>query len=186
MAGMDLRELAMDLRSGTLTPAAHVEHVLSMLDGAGNLVVGRDDEAALAEAQTATEEIRSGRWRGPLHGVAIAVKDNVDVAGLPTRCGSAVLADAGPALADAEVVARLRAAGAIVVAKSHCHESPTGPPGMSVSMGLRPTRGTPNESPVDPPRAQRPWWRWARWLWLSAPTPGAACGCPPRSAGWWG
>jgi len=145
MAGMDLRELAMDLRSGTLTPVQHIEHVLSMLDGAGNLVVCRDDEAALAQAQAATEEIRSGGWRGPLHGVAIAVKDNVDVAGLPTRCGSAVFAGAGPALADAEVVARLRAAGAIVVAKSHCHEFAYGPTGDVSVDG-------PAANPWDPER----------------------------------
>ncbi|MDQ2723146.1 MAG: amidase [Actinomycetota bacterium] len=126
---MDLRELAMDLRSGTLTPVQHIERVLSTLDGAGNLVVGRDDSGALAQAHTATAEIGSGAWRGPLHGVAIAVKDNIDVAGMPTRCGSAVFADAAPALADAEVVARLRAAGAIVVAKSHCHEFAYGPTG---------------------------------------------------------
>lgn len=122
MTALSLRELAMDLRSGTVTPVQHVEQVLSSLDRAGNLVSARADEAALAQARTATEEISSGAWRGPLHGVAIAVKDNIDVAGLPTRCGSAVLADAPPAAVDAEVVARLRAAGAIVVAKSHCHE----------------------------------------------------------------
>ena len=53
---------------------------------------------------------------GPLRGVPVAVKDLIDVAGTPTRCGSAVLADAPPAGQDAEVVARLRAAGALIVA----------------------------------------------------------------------
>ncbi|MEO9222315.1 MAG: amidase, partial [Mycobacteriaceae bacterium] len=126
---MDLRELAMNLRSGGLTPRQHVQQVLDGLDSAGNLVASRHDEAALAQAETAGAEIRRGAWRGPLHGVAIVVKDNIDVAGMPTRCGSAVLADAAPAPADAEVVARLRAAGAIVVAKAHCHEFAYGPTG---------------------------------------------------------
>ncbi len=126
---MDLRELAMDLRSGGLTPVQHVQRVLAALDGAGNLVASRNDEVALAQAETADAEIRDAAWRGPLHGVAIAVKDNIDVAGMPTRCGSTLLADAGPATTDAEVVARLRAGGAIVVAKSHCHEFAYGPTG---------------------------------------------------------
>jgi aspartyl-tRNA(Asn)/glutamyl-tRNA(Gln) amidotransferase subunit A len=131
---MDLRELAMDLRSGALTPTAHVEQALSAMDAlAGtphaNLVVGRDDARARRDARRAEEEIAAGRWLGPLHGVAVAVKDNIDVEGLPTRAGSAVYADAAPATADAEVVARLRAAGAVVVAKTHLHELAYGPTG---------------------------------------------------------
>ena len=142
---MDLRELAMDLRSGGLTPVQHVQRVLAALDGAGNLVACRNDGAALTQARTADEEIRNGAWRGPLHGVAIAVKDNIDVAGMPTRCGSAVLADAGPATTDAEVVARLRAAGAVVVAKAHCHEFAYGPTGDVNVDG-------PAANPCDPSR----------------------------------
>jgi len=145
MVGMDLRDVAMDLRSGALTPVQHVEQVLAALEGTGNLVVTRDDAAALAQARTATEEIGSGDWRGPLHGVAIVVKDNIDVAGLPTRCGSALLAEAAPATEDAEVVARLRTAGAIVVAKSHCHEFAYGPTGDVSADG-------PAANPHDPSR----------------------------------
>lgn len=148
MAGMtaiDLRELAMALRSGAVSPVQHVQQTLSMLGGAGNLVAARDDEAVLRQAAIAGDEIRSGAWRGPLHGVAIAVKDNIDVAGLPTRCGSVVLAGATPATADAEVVARLRAAGAIVVAKSHCHEFAYGPTGDVSADG-------PAVNPWDPAR----------------------------------
>ncbi|MGH3973931.1 MAG: amidase [Pseudonocardiaceae bacterium] len=66
---------------------------------------------------------------GPLSGWPVAVKDVIDVAGLPTRCGSAVLAGAAPARHDADVVARLRAAGAVVVAKTHTHEFAYGPTG---------------------------------------------------------
>jgi len=145
MSAMDLRELAMDMRSGGLTSLQHVQQVLAALDGAGNLVAFRDDEAALAEARVAGAEISAGAWRGPLHGVAIAVKDNIDVAGMPTRCGSAVLADAPAASTDAEVVARLRAAGAIVVAKSHCHEFAYGPTGDVSVDG-------PAANPWDPER----------------------------------
>lgn len=82
---------------------------------------------------------------GPLGGMPVAVKDLIDVAGLPTRCGSAVLADAAPARADAAVVARLRAAGAVVVAKTHTHEFAYGPTGDVAAEG-------PCHNPHDPER----------------------------------
>ncbi len=150
MVRVELRDLALDLRSRALTPTAHVAAVLAGLDAlAGtphaNLVVARDDERARADARTADEEIAAGHWRGPLHGVAVAVKDNIDVAGLPTRGGSHVLDDVAPAAADAEVVARLRAAGAVVVAKTHLHELAYGPTG-AVSAG------GPARHPTDPSR----------------------------------
>ena len=77
----------------------------------------------------------SAPCRGPLSGWPVAVKDIIDVAGMPTRCGSAVLADAGPARDDAAVVARLRAAGAVVVAKTHTHEFAYGPTGDVAAEG---------------------------------------------------
>ena len=82
---------------------------------------------------------------GPLRGVPVAVKDLIDVAGTPTRCGSAVLADAPPAGQDAEVVARLRAAGALIVAKTHTHEFGYGPTGDIAAQG-------PCRNPHDPQR----------------------------------
>ncbi|MGH4019660.1 MAG: amidase, partial [Pseudonocardiaceae bacterium] len=72
---------------------------------------------------------------GPLGGMPVAVKDMIDVAGLPTRCGSTVRADAEPAGADAAVVARLRAAGAVMVAKTHTHEFAYGPTGDVAAEG---------------------------------------------------
>ena len=80
---------------------------------------------------------------GPLSGMPVAVKDLIDVAGVPTRCGSAVLADAAPAREDAAVVARLRAAGAVVVAKTHTHEFGYGPTGDVAVEG-------PCRNPHDP------------------------------------
>ena len=150
MGRMDLRELAMDLRSGALTPSAHVEQALAALDAlAGtphaNLVVARDDARARTSARRAEEEIAAGRWLGPLHGVAVAVKDNIDVEGVPTRAGSGIFAGAAPAAADAEVVARLRAAGAVVVAKTHLHELAYGPTGAVSVDG-------PAAHPQDPSR----------------------------------
>jgi aspartyl-tRNA(Asn)/glutamyl-tRNA(Gln) amidotransferase subunit A len=75
--------------------------------------------------------------------VAIGVKDIIDVQGVPTRCGSNVLADARPADVDSAVVARLRAAGAIIVAKLHTHEFAYGPTGDVAAQG-------PCRNPHDP------------------------------------
>ncbi|MGH3910919.1 MAG: amidase [Pseudonocardiaceae bacterium] len=82
---------------------------------------------------------------GPLGGMPVAVKDMIDVAGLPTRCGSAVRAGAEPAREDAAVVAALRAAGAVVVAKTHTHEFAYGPTGDVAAEG-------PCRNPHDPRR----------------------------------
>lgn len=137
---MSLREIARQLATGETTATEHVRATLAALDGLigtpwENLVAARDDAAALAAAARADAAIAAGDWIGPLHGVAVAVKDNIDVAGLPTRCGSAVLADAPPAAADARIVARLREAGAIVVAKAHLHEFAYGPTGAVNASG---------------------------------------------------
>lgn len=72
-----------------------------------------DRQAALDEA----EALDRGPIRGPLHGVPLGVKDIVDVAGLPTRLGSE-LTPSAPAARDAPLVARLRAAGAVVLGKT--------------------------------------------------------------------
>jgi Asp-tRNA(Asn)/Glu-tRNA(Gln) amidotransferase A subunit family amidase len=142
----DLREISMAIRARQLSP---VEHVRAALDALAadpfNLVVELNADRALAEAFALTEELARGGWRGPLHGVALGVKDLFDVAGLPTRCGSAVFADAAPAAEDAVAVARLRAAGAVVVAKLHTQEFAHGPTGDVSASG-------PARNPHDPTR----------------------------------
>ncbi len=86
-----------------------------------------DEEAALAEARLATDQIASGRGRGPLHGVPVGIKDIIDVAGLPTTCHSRIMAG-HIARRDAAVVSRLRAAGAIILGKLSTHEFAIGGP----------------------------------------------------------
>jgi aspartyl-tRNA(Asn)/glutamyl-tRNA(Gln) amidotransferase subunit A len=78
-------------------------------------------ESAVAEARAAESEISRGEWRGPLHGIPIAIKDLIDTAGVRTTAGSELYKDRVPAQ-DAEVVRRLRQAGAVILGKNNLHE----------------------------------------------------------------
>ncbi|MCA9878703.1 MAG: amidase, partial [Thermomicrobiales bacterium] len=83
-------------------------------------------DAARAGARQAEAEIRAGLDRGPLHGMPVGIKDIFDVVGLPTRCGSAARAGAGPAASDAASVAALRAGGAVLLGKTVTQEYAAG------------------------------------------------------------
>src|SRR5579883_1480836 len=78
-------------------------------------------EQATAQARAMEAEIAKGRTRGPLHGIPIGLKDLFDTAGVRTTCASAIFADRVPA-EDAEVVARLKRAGAVLIGKQNMHE----------------------------------------------------------------
>jgi Asp-tRNAAsn/Glu-tRNAGln amidotransferase A subunit and related amidases len=67
-------------------------------------------DSALAEARAAEEEIHRGHWKGPLHGIPLALKDLLDTAGVRTTAASGLFKDRVPT-EDAEVVRRLKAAG---------------------------------------------------------------------------
>ncbi len=82
-------------------------------------------EKALAQAKTLADEQAAGRIRGPLHGIPIGIKDSIDTAGVRTTAASAVYEYRFPA-EDAEVVRRLRAAGAILIGKLNMHEFDAG------------------------------------------------------------
>ena len=78
-------------------------------------------DSALAQALEADAEIHAGRWRGPLHGIPIGLKDLIDTAGVKTTCGSALFAERVPT-EDAEVVRRLKNAGAVLIGKQNLQE----------------------------------------------------------------
>jgi aspartyl-tRNA(Asn)/glutamyl-tRNA(Gln) amidotransferase subunit A len=78
-------------------------------------------DSALAQAREAEAEISSGNWRGPLHGIPIGLKDLIDTAGVKTTCGSAMFAARVPT-EDADVVQRLKSAGAVLVGKQNMQE----------------------------------------------------------------
>ena len=99
-------------------------------------------QAARSAADAADARMRAGITLGPLDGAIISIKDLFDVAGEPTRAGSKVLVDAPPASIDAPVVRRLRAGGAVIVAKTNMVEF------AFSGIGLNPHYGTPG-NPAD-------------------------------------
>ena len=78
-------------------------------------------ESALADARRAEEEIKRRGWRGPLHGIPIGLKDLIDTVGVRTTAASALFKDRVPA-EDAEIVLRLKKAGAVLIGKQNLHE----------------------------------------------------------------
>ena len=115
--------LAKEIRAGTLSPINLAEKSLARIRS-------RDDqyqsfihvsESVLDDADTAEREIRSGNWKGPLHGIPMAVKDNYLTADMPTNAGTKC-SDISFPQEDSNTVARLRAAGAVLVGKTRLHE----------------------------------------------------------------
>jgi amidase len=112
------------VRESALSPVELVEAHLRQIAGVNpaiNAFVTVCADQARAEARRAESAVKRGQPLGLLHGVPVTVKDSFDVAGLPTRAGSRLRPDT-PATADAPVVARLRAAGAIVLGKTNTPE----------------------------------------------------------------
>ena len=120
LAFAPIRELGRMLRAGETTPTALTEYFLDRLDTVGrrlNAVVTLTRERALDEARVAERELRAGHDRGPLHGIPYGAKDLCATAPpYPTSWGAAPLRDQQFAH-DATAIARLRAAGAVLVAK---------------------------------------------------------------------
>jgi aspartyl-tRNA(Asn)/glutamyl-tRNA(Gln) amidotransferase subunit A len=86
-----------------------------------NAFITVNGEQAMADARAMEAEQQRGQWRGPLHGIPIALKDNIDTAGIRTTAASELFKDRVPS-ADAEVARRLKAAGAILLGKLNMHE----------------------------------------------------------------
>ena len=124
-----IEELAARLRARTLSPVELCRVLLARaerLEPRLNAFITLAPERVLAEARVAEAELLAGRVRGPLHGVPVAVKDLCWTRGERTTGGSKILADFVPD-EDASVVARLRAAGAIMFGKTNTPEFAYGP-----------------------------------------------------------
>jgi len=135
--GVPLAALAERLRTGGTDPVELTRRSLAAIEESQavlNAFVTVDHDGALAAAERARDELARGVDRGPLHGVPVAVKDLVDTAGLVTTMGSRHFAGHVPD-ADAEVVTRLREAGAVLVGKTTMHEFAYGPTGDRAANG---------------------------------------------------
>ena len=130
-----------DLASGRVTARALAEACLERIaapGGEGGRTFLRHDPAATRAMADAADSLRrTGRAPGPLSGIPVSVKDLFDVAGEPTPAGSAVLAAAPPATAHAPAVARVLAAGMVLVGRTNMTEF------AFSGLGLNPHHGTP-------------------------------------------
>jgi aspartyl-tRNA(Asn)/glutamyl-tRNA(Gln) amidotransferase subunit A len=121
---LEISAVAPLLRERRLSPVELTDAYLDRiqrLDPSLNTYIRVMPDQARAAARQAEREIADGGWRGPLHGVPIGIKDLFDVAGVPTTMGSSILRDNVPD-ADATVVSRLKAAGAVILGKQNLHE----------------------------------------------------------------
>jgi aspartyl-tRNA(Asn)/glutamyl-tRNA(Gln) amidotransferase subunit A len=121
---MDIAQAARLIRSGDLSPGDLVRSYLQQIeriDPRLNAFITVMQERAEERALFLEAELANGKWRGPLHGIPVALKDNIDTAGVRTTAASAVYQNRVPD-EDAEVVRRLEEAGAIILGKLNMHE----------------------------------------------------------------
>src|SRR5947209_8996057 len=121
---LSLSEASQLVRSKKVSPVELTHECLNRIERLNpklNAFITVTADSALAEARQAEAEIAHDGWRGPLHGIPIALKDLVDTAGVRTTAGSGLFKDRIPTQ-DAEIVRRLKAAGAVFLGKLNLHE----------------------------------------------------------------
>lgn len=124
LAALTLAEAAARVRAGSVTPTQLTEACLARIQTYNpklNAFITVLRDQAMAQARALDAEQRAGKLRGPLHGIPVALKDNVDTAGIRTTAASAVFDDRIPQQ-DAEVTRRLKEAGAVLIGKTNLHE----------------------------------------------------------------
>jgi aspartyl-tRNA(Asn)/glutamyl-tRNA(Gln) amidotransferase subunit A len=134
---VSLRDLAAAIRDRTESPVALSEWCLQRVLDANprlNAFITVTADLARAQAREAEREIASGRWRGPLHGVSVAVKDFYDTAGVRTTAGASMFANRVPT-EDAVMVKHLREAGAVLVGKTNMHRLGMGTTSLESDFG---------------------------------------------------
>jgi len=124
ICALDLEELGSSLRDGRVSPVEVIQAYLERIDALDetlNAYITVTGDQALADARRCEEEIVRGDYRGPLHGVPVALKDLYDTVGVRTTAASRIYAERVPD-EDATSVVRLRAAGAVLIGKTNLHE----------------------------------------------------------------
>src|SRR5215471_19328232 len=140
LTGLSLNEASKLIRSKRVSPIELTQACLARIERLNpklNAFITVTGDSAVAEARAAETEIQRGHWRGPLHGIPIALKDLFDTAGVRTTAASGLFKDRIPAQ-DAEVVRRLKASGAVLLGKLNMHEFAYG--GSSVISYFGPVR----------------------------------------------
>jgi aspartyl-tRNA(Asn)/glutamyl-tRNA(Gln) amidotransferase subunit A len=125
------------LRQGSVSPVELTADCLARIEKLNpklNAFITVTAESAMAAARQAEAELRRGEWRGPLHGIPLALKDLIDTAGILTTAASLLFKNRIPA-EDAEVVRRLKAAGAVLLGKQNLHEFAYGGSSMISAYG---------------------------------------------------
>ena len=132
---LDISKVISSYRAGLTTPTQSVSALLDAIAASGlNTFISVDQDSAMAAAGHSDRVLEKGGTLGRLHGVPIAIKDLIDVAGMRTTMGSEQYVD-NLATQDAVVVGRLRAAGAIIVGKTNTHQFAYGPTGDRSHFG---------------------------------------------------
>ena len=121
---LSIREASDQLRQRKLSPVELTRACLERIDRLNptlNAFITITRDSAIAEAETAEREIHQGNLRGPLHGIPVGLKDLIDTADVKTTCGSALFSERVPT-EDAEIVQRLKRAGAVILGKQNLQE----------------------------------------------------------------
>jgi aspartyl-tRNA(Asn)/glutamyl-tRNA(Gln) amidotransferase subunit A len=124
LTGMTLKRVSELLRSKQVSPVDLTKACFKRIDkynSALNAFITVTRDEAMTTAREMEAEQQRGKWRGPLHGVPIALKDNIDTAGIRTTGASELFKDRIPS-EDAEVVRRLKSAGTVFLGKLNLHE----------------------------------------------------------------
>jgi aspartyl-tRNA(Asn)/glutamyl-tRNA(Gln) amidotransferase subunit A len=145
MGMKSIAEISELIRRREVSPVTLTEECLQRIEELNpilNAFITVTAQSALREAEIAENKINAGHWCGPLHGIPIGLKDLIDTAGVRTTAGSAVFENRIPA-EDAEVVTRLKAAGAVLIGKQNLHEFAYG--GSSLISRFGPVRNPVNQ-----------------------------------------
>ncbi len=139
-------DLAVRIRTRELSSAEIVEDLLARLNRCKSLnaFLTVTADVARERAREVDREIAAGRYRGPLHGIPVSLKDLIDTRGIRTTCGSRILAERIPP-EDATVATRLHDAGAVLLGKTALHEFAYGVTTNNPHFG-------PTRNPWDPER----------------------------------
>jgi aspartyl-tRNA(Asn)/glutamyl-tRNA(Gln) amidotransferase subunit A len=149
LAALPLQKVSAMLRKKTISPVELTQNCLKRIERLNptlNAFITVDTDGAMAQARTAEMELQHGKWRGPLHGVPLALKDNIDTAGIRTTAASGVFANRVPT-EDAEVVRRLKSAGAVLLGKLNMHEFAYGGTSIPSFFGAVHNPWNPNYTP---------------------------------------